>query len=255
MISMHAIPALKDNYIWAIVNETYQTALIVDPGDAEPVLQYLQHHHLTLAGILITHHHWDHSNGLASLIKKIPVPVIGSIHSPLSGLTKQVGEGLFSMSSHFPDFQGILIPGHTLDHIAYYMQDALFCGDTLFAGGCGRLFEGTAKQLYTSLQTLSKLPLHTQIHCGHEYTLDNLRFAQLVEPNNQAIVQRIKNVSTLRKQGHPSLPSFLYEEIETNPFLRCEVPDIIEHVEAYAQCRLNHPVEVFRVLREWKNTI
>lgn len=254
MIRIVAISALKDNYIWAIVNEAHRMALIVDPGDAEPVLQYLQQHHLTLAGLLITHHHWDHTNGVAPLLTQFPVPVIASIHSKLVGLTQRVGDNVLTVSPLFPDLQGILIPGHTLDHIAYRMQNALFCGDTLFGGGCGRLFEGTAEQLYASLQTLATLPHATQIYCGHEYTLNNLRFARLVEPHNQTITQRIKDVASLRSNQYPSLPSLLSEEKETNPFLRCEIPEIIAQVEDYAKRRLNHPIEVFRALREWKNT-
>ncbi|PJD91644.1 MAG: hydroxyacylglutathione hydrolase [Legionella sp.] len=253
MMRIEAIPALKDNYIWTIINDEHHVAWVVDPGDAAPVIDYLQHHHLRLSGILITHHHWDHTNGLAALLQVFSVPVLSSIHSRLPELTRRLEDAELFIVDHFPEFQAILIPGHTLDHIAYHTQNALFCGDTLFGGGCGRLFEGTAEQLYASLQKLAQLPPHTHIYCGHEYTLDNLRFARVVEPKNQAIVQRIKEVSSIRQKGLPSLPSFLYQEQDTNPFLRCHVPEVIENVQVYAKCALTHPSDVFRELRQWKN--
>ncbi len=254
MIHIAAIPALKDNYIWMMINSKQGVALVVDPGDAAPVIDYVTEHHLTLSGILITHHHWDHTHGLAALLQAFPVPVLSSVHSQLPALTGRLSDHeVFTITAHFPEFQALLIPGHTLDHIAFHTQDALFCGDTLFGGGCGRLFEGTADQLYHSLQKLARLPDHTPIYCGHEYTLANLSFARLVEPNHQAIVQRINKVQSIREQGRPSLPSFLYEEKETNPFLRCHIPEVIEQVEAYAKRSLCDPKEVFRELRQWKD--
>ena len=147
----------------------------------------------------------------------------------------------------------IAIPGHTLDHIAYYADNSLFCGDTLFAGGCGRLFEGTAKQLYTSLQKIAALPDTTKLYCAHEYTLNNLRFAQRVEPGNQNILNRIHQVQILREQGLPSVPSLLIEEKQTNPFLRCALPEITQQAEHYINQRLQNPLEVFTALRTWKN--
>lgn len=253
-ITIHPISALKDNYIWGIVNTKKQCALIVDPGDAKPVIAWLKQHHLELNGILITHHHWDHVNGVTDLLKHSQVPVFGSTRSPFSELTHRVDEGqLVIINDAFPSFNVIAIPGHTLDHIAYYGDRILFCGDTLFAGGCGRLFEGTAEQLYASLQKICRLPDNTKIYCAHEYTVNNLRFAHTVEPRNKNITQRMEHVSALREKDTPSIPSLLLEEKQTNPFLRCEIPDIIEQVEKQMKRPLNCAIKVFSALREWKN--
>jgi hydroxyacylglutathione hydrolase len=253
-ITISAIAALTDNYIWAITNTRHQTALMVDPGEAQPVIAYLEHHQLKLKGILITHHHWDHVNGVADLIKYCPVPVYGSIQSQFSALTTRVDEGDKGfIHDYFPNFQVLAIPGHTLDHIAYYADNLLFCGDTLFAGGCGRLFEGTAEQLHTSLQKMAALPDTTKVYCAHEYTLNNLRFAHHVEPSNQTIVDRIQQIQILRDKGHPSVPSLLIEEKQTNPFLRCETPEITQHAEQFMKKRLLNSQEVFAALRLWKN--
>lgn len=254
MIKINPISALKDNYIWAIVNIQQQSALIVDPGEAAPVLNYLKNNHLRLDGILITHHHWDHVNGAASIIAQHPAPVFGSEICQYSGLTQRVTEKTpLKVNEHFPSFNIIKIPGHTLDHIAYFTQEALFCGDTLFTAGCGRLFEGTAEQMYSSLQKLAALPEQTPIYCGHEYTLSNLQFAQAVEPNNPQILERIQQVNQLRKQGLPTVPATLLEEKQTNPFLRCQSTELIQQVEKQVKRQLNTPIEVFKELREWKN--
>lgn len=253
-IEIRPIAALKDNYIWIIVNIQQQCALVVDPGDAMPVLAYLNQHQLSLRGILITHHHWDHVNGVAGLIKHYPVPVYGSIHSQFSGLTHRLTENeVIQVNDFFPPYQIIPIPGHTLDHIAYYADNTLFCGDTLFAGGCGRLFEGSAEQLYTSLQKMAMLPDHTEVYCAHEYTLANLRFAHEVEPSNHQILERMEQVQALRKQNIPSIPSLLLEEKQTNPFLRCDVEEIIQQTERHVQHTLSNPLAVFTALRAWKN--
>jgi hydroxyacylglutathione hydrolase len=254
MLQIVAIPALNDNYIWALINPKHHCALIVDPGDAEPVITFLHHQQLTLQGILVTHHHWDHVNGVEKLLQIYQVPVYGSPENPFHAISHRVVSGqTLGMNDRFPSFQIIAIPGHTLDHIAYDAQDHLFCGDTLFAGGCGRLFEGTPEQLYTSLQKIAALPDHTKLYCAHEYTLDNLRFAYHVEPTNQAILERIAQVKALRKQGIPSIPSLLHEEKLTNPFLRCTIPEIMQQAERYAQHKLSNPIAVFATLRAWKN--
>lgn len=255
MITIHAIPALKDNYIWIVVNTKMQCALIVDPGDASPVISYLKQHQLELCGILITHHHWDHVNGVADLRKQFNVPVYGSVRNQFNELTHRVDEGdEVLINDSFPAWRVIAIPGHTLDHIAYIADDIVFCGDTLFAAGCGRIFEGTAEQLYASLQKLAHLSDDTKVYCAHEYTLNNLYFAQTVEPNNQYIIQRIDRISALREKNIPSIPSILLEEKQTNPFLRCTSTEIIQHVERHTKRALKDPVDVFTALREWKNT-
>lgn len=252
--NISAIAALTDNYIWAISQPKQRDVLIVDPGEAKPVITYLEQHQGHLRGILITHHHGDHVNGVADLLAYAPVPVFGPKHSPFSGITYRVeaGENRF-FPDGFPNYDVLAIPGHTLDHIAYYADNTLFCGDTLFAGGCGRLFEGTAEQLYASLQKLAALPDSTKVYCAHEYTLSNLSFAQRVEPSNHLILERIQRVQILREQGIPSIPSSLSEEKQTNPFLRCDNPEIIQQVAKHAQEKLRNPLEVFTALRIWKN--
>ena len=246
------IPTLKDNYVWAIINKP--KVLIVDPGEAAPVAEFLQRHRLDLAGIIITHHHWDHTNGIINLINQYPAPVWGPSKENIPGITHPLHDNDKINLDSFPiELTIIAIPGHTLGHIAYYARGMLFCGDTLFAAGCGRLFEGTALQLYTSLQKIAALPEDTNIYCAHEYTLNNLHFAQTVEPNNKQITELIAQISALRKQGLPSLPSTLRKEKATNPFLRCDSPDVKENVEQYANKKLNDPLEIFTYLRKWKD--
>src|SRR5579863_6235973 len=206
------IPILKDNYVWTILDTQQNTALIVDPGDAIPVQYFLQQQNITLQGILITHHHWDHTNGIVALKKMYDMPVYGPTKEKIAGLTTLVNEHDTINIAAFPHFQIIAIPGHTLGHVAYYANEILFCGDTLFAAGCGRLFEGTAAQMYDSLQKIAALPDTTKIYCAHEYTLNNLRFAELVEPGNKKINERIKQVTEIRDKNLPSLPSLLSEE-------------------------------------------
>lgn len=239
---IQAISALKDNYIWAITDNKQQ-AVIVDPGEAQPVLSFLAQQKLTLAGVLITHHHWDHTNGLAELIEAHPAPVFNASASP-----KQIIIPNFDYH-----FTSMPIPGHTLDHTAYYGEGCLFSGDTLFSAGCGRIFEGTPAQMYASLMSLKALPSETKLYCGHEYTLSNLQFAAKVAPSNQAIKQRFEEVQALRERGLPSLPVSLGIEKMTNPFLRCDEVEIKQHAEKYAGELLRDEVAVFAVLRRWKN--
>ncbi|HHH36432.1 MAG TPA: hydroxyacylglutathione hydrolase [Gammaproteobacteria bacterium] len=246
-----ALPAFKDNYIWLLPGPD-GTALVVDPGDAAPVLATLHTRHLALGAILVTHHHYDHVNGIEPLLDRFPVPVYGpatlalcdhpvaegSSISPLPGLTLQVME----------------TPGHTLDHLCYHGHGILFCGDTLFAGGCGRLFEGTAAQLYASLERLRALPDETLVHCAHEYTLSNLEFAARVEPDNAALMQRLEEVRAQRRRHEPTLPSSLGLEKRTNPFLRCHLPTVQAAASAFRGHELDSPEAVFAVIRYWKDT-
>lgn len=249
------IHALKDNYIWALVDERAHTVLVVDPGEATPVFTFLATHSLDLAGVLITHHHWDHTHGISELKARHDVPVAFSAKEKTAGGTWPVSEG---DDVHFPQFSlyfhVIDIPGHTLGHVAYYTDGALFCGDTLFGAGCGRLFEGTADQLYSSLQKCARLPDDTKVYCGHEYTLAGLQFAKEAEPSNKQITTRLQQVTALRDRSAPSLPTILAEEKATNPFLRCHVPEVIQQAERFAGRQLAGPVEVFAALRKWKDT-
>ena len=251
---MQVVPvsAFKDNYVWTLRNERY--AAVVDPGEARPVLDYLAREKLALAAILATHHHPDHVGGIAELLRSFKVPVYGPKNEPIATLTQPVSEGdTVSVPQLGVSFEVLDIPGHTRAHIAYYGAGALFCGDTLFACGCGRLFEGTAEQMFKSLEKLRALPDDTRVYCGHEYTLANIGFAKSVEPRNDALAAREQRDRKLREAGKPTVPSTLREEKATNPFLRVREPAVIESVNKYLGSRVSDPVRVFAAIREWKN--
>ena len=214
------IPVLTDNYVWVI--EKDGKALVVDPGQAAPVSAYLQARRLTLTAILLTHHHGDHTAGVPDLLREWPVPVIAGVESKVPWVSQYLTEGETLLLPGFPVLSALSIPGHTLDHMAYRLENALFTGDTVFSAGCGRVFEGTFEMMYASLQKIAALPPTLQVYCGHEYTETNLRFAKTVEPDNGAIDLRLKQVRALRAQGEPSLPSSLQLELAINPFLRCK---------------------------------
>lgn len=222
------IPAFEDNYIWLLHNGL--SALVVDPGDATPVLETLKKLKLSLSYILITHHHADHIGGVDALINAFPkVQVFAPKNARFTFKHTAVSEPECITLPNFThigaplQFNVIDVPGHTLDHIAYYAEPMLFCGDTLFSAGCGRLLEGTPQQMYHSLQKLANLPQNTGVYCTHEYTLKNLQFALTIEPDNLALQKRHSEVRALRLQQQSSLPSTLAIELATNPFLRCDL--------------------------------
>jgi hydroxyacylglutathione hydrolase len=250
------IPAFTDNYIWLVRDGAH--AAVVDPGDAAPVLAYLEREELALSAIVITHHHADHVGGNAALLARFPVPVFGPARETIPGRTHALAEGdEITVPGLGLALRVLDIPGHTAGHIGYVGGDAhggvAFVGDTLFAGGCGRLFEGTPAQMAASLAKLAALPGSTRVYCAHEYTLANLRFALAVEPGNAALRDRQRRDQDKRDHGVPTVPSTIAEERATNPFLRAGEPAVLAAAEAHAGRRLADAVAAFAVVREWKN--
>jgi hydroxyacylglutathione hydrolase len=254
MPQIHAVPAFKDNYLWVIAEGS--RAAVVDPGDAEPIERFLADHGLTLDAILATHHHGDHVGGLQALASHWKCPVWGPAGENIAGLDTRLKEG---DRIHVPGIEIELdvldVPGHTAGHIAYVdtLKSFVFCGDTLFACGCGRLFEGTPEQMTRSLAKLARLPAKTRVYCAHEYTLSNIRFAEAVEPTNAKLAARKARDSATRERGEATVPSTIGEELETNPFMRCTQPEVIASAERHAGRSLAGEVAVFAEIREWKD--
>jgi len=253
--SIDLIPAFADNYLWLISHDVSGHAWAVDPGDARPILDILQNKSLQLQGVLLTHHHPDHDGGIPTLKEHFPgLRVLAGENSRSPHTTEMLEEG-DRLAILGTSFQVMAVPGHTLDHIAFYCPEleALFCGDTLFAGGCGRLFEGTPAQMYDSLQKIAVLPANTHIYCAHEYTETNLRFACVAEPSNFALQERQRAVRCLRQEGKSTIPSLLAEELATNPFLRCHESRLVQAARQYSGNNVASGLETFAVLRSWKN--
>jgi len=256
-LTILALPAFKDNYLWLVHDGVH--AAVVDPGDAEPVLAALHEHGLTLTAILLTHHHADHTGGVPQLLAHAAVPVYGPASEHIAGVTVALAEGARITVPGIDLALAVLdVPGHTRGHIAYVTegqeQKWLFCGDTLFAGGCGRLFEGTPAQMAASLAKLSSLPGDTFVYCAHEYTMANLGFAVAVEPDNQALQLRLVSEAGKRADGVPTVPSTIELEQATNPFLRATAPGIVAILQAAGRAGPGAtPVELFAALRAWKN--
>jgi hydroxyacylglutathione hydrolase len=251
-IEIFCLPAFEDNYIWCLRRDN--ALAVVDPGDAEPVLRHLAASGDTLRAILVTHHHRDHTGGIEALTRHYPVPVFAPAAEQIAGTTRPLAGG---DSVELPELDLALdvfdVAGHTRGHLAYYRRGALFCGDTVFGCGCGRLFEGTAAQLHGALTRIAALPTDTLIYSAHEYTASGIRFAHAVEPGNQAIAARSLTVAGLRDRGLPTVPFSLADELATSPFFRCRSPAVI----AAAAMRLGqepaNELAVFAALRDWRD--
>jgi hydroxyacylglutathione hydrolase len=251
------VPAFSDNYLWLIHDGS--KAVAVDPGDAGPIMAALDAHKLSLTAILLTHHHPDHVGGVEALLRHVNdpnFPVYGPSREEIAGVTVRLNEGdKVEIGAPQLSFDVLDVPGHTSGHIAYVEREQgwLFCGDTLFACGCGRLFEGTPAQMTDSLAKLAALPPETLVYCAHEYTVGNVRFALAAEPGNRALQARLAAEEEKRAQNKPTVPSTIGLEKQTNPFLRCAEPEILRGLQAGGRIDGSDPVAALAALREWKN--
>lgn len=257
MLHAEPIPAFEDNYIWLLTDDRGHDdrATIVDPGDAEPVIERLRGDGLRLGAILLTHHHYDHQGGVPDLLACWPDALVAApADDRIRPATLRVGDGdALSPPGLDMELCVLAVPGHTATHIAYLGGGALFCGDTLFAGGCGRVFDGTFAQLAASLRRIAALPAETRCYCAHEYTLANLGFAEWVEPDSRALAARFAAAREARARGEPTVPSALALELATNPFLRTAEPAVVSAAEAFADAPLVDETAVFTALRRWKD--
>lgn len=258
-MQLYPVPAFQDNYIWVLADG--KNALVVDPGDAAPVINYLTDNKLNLAAILITHHHFDHIGGLNTLVQTYgQVPIYGPKLNDIPFMSHPLEGGETLIIEPFNlETQVIAVPGHTLGHIAFYLpaqrqlQPHLFCGDTLFASGCGRLFEGTPQQMWESLTKLTQLPTDTLVCCAHEYTLSNINFSLMVLPQDQKLLEYQVRTEERRKQGRPSVPTTLADELKYNLFLKVNEPEVQHSVSKYLGSPVANDVETFAGLRLWKD--
>ena len=255
MLKTTPVPAFNDNYLWLIHSpDDSRRVAVVDPGDARAVIDALSRDELCLDTILITHHHGDHVGGVAELVERFSVPVFGPAGELIPCRSRGLADGdQVSLDGLGLEFGVIDCPGHTAGHIAYYGHGCLFCGDTLFSAGCGRLFEGTPAQMNASLHRLASLPPATMVYCAHEYTLSNLRFAAAVEPDNASVQAYTSRARDLRDQDCPTLPTTLALELEVNPFLRCTQTDVMAAAAQRAGTAMSDEIAVFTEIRAWKD--
>ncbi len=249
MLTVSNIPALKDNYIW-VIKDQKNKCFIVDPGDEIPVLNFIKNENLELEGILLTHHHHDHTDGVEALTKAFPeLTVFGPNTERFPWVTHPLKhlDNIMILECEFSVYE---VPGHTVDHIVYFNNTMLFCGDTLFSGGCGRIFEGTHEQMHNSLNLIANLPDNTDVFCAHEYTQANLKFAQIVEPNNLTLREYVAQLVTDEKVNFCSLPTTIAREKAINPFLRTSEPSVKAAVHMLAN---GSDLETFAALRDWKD--
>jgi hydroxyacylglutathione hydrolase len=261
MLTITAIKAFNDNYIWLLQQQPHSQVYVVDPGDAGVVIDYLEANRLTLAGILLTHHHRDHTGGVAELqaYNHNRLAVYGPDNETIEGITHPLhakAQPKFTLDYLSAELHLLYVPGHTAGHIAYVIDDALFCGDTLFSGGCGRLFEGTPTQMLDSLKRLAHLPANTRVYCAHEYTLANLQFALTVNPSNAELQAYNERAKQLRSQDKPTIPSTIALERAINPFLHASDTEIVDSIKQHFS-DLNPPqldeLASFTLLRQWKD--
>ncbi len=252
MLSVEPIKAFTDNYIWLV--STNEGSIVIDPGESKNIQKLINNNTIDLKGVLITHHHYDHTNGLSELVKINDLEVYGPVNN-IDGINHRLTDK-DKISIIGIDFDVMSIPGHTLDHIGFYSANAnnpiLFCGDTLFAGGCGRIFEGTYEQMFHALKKITKLPTNTNIYCGHEYTLSNLKFALEADDTNKELIEEFKKVKNKINSNIPSLPTTLDKELKVNPFLRCDNINIQNKIIEKFKVS-NNELEVFTALRKWKD--
>jgi hydroxyacylglutathione hydrolase len=249
MTDIVPLRAFKDNYIWIIRQKNFAAA--VDPGDATPVLDYLRQENLKLIAVLNTHHHFDHTGGNHEILKHYAVPVYGPAYENIPGVTHPLKDGdQISLKELDLNFSILHVPPHTAGHIAYYNRDFLFCGDTLFGCSCGGISEGTPEQMVNSLSRLAALPDTTSVYCGHEYTFDNIKFSLTIDPDNSFLHQREIDATQKTKQGLPTLPSTIGLEKKTNPFLRCQSPEIFKAVLQRNPSTGTDPAAIFAALKK-----
>lgn len=255
MAQIITISSRQDNYIWLLMKDGY--AVVVDPGEARPVERVLKEQGLRLVAILLTHHHDDHVGGVAELLASHPDCRLYGPHEAqlnhFQALQPLQDGDMLPLPELETEFQVLALPGHTQSHIGFYGPLGLFCGDVLFGGGCGRLLGGTAEQMLASLQRLKALPAETWVYCAHEYTWDNLRFCLTVEPDNQPLLERVRRCAKLRRQGVPTVPFPLAEELTTNCFLRTDQPNVRAAAQMMAMSECNNEIEIFVLLRQKKN--
>jgi hydroxyacylglutathione hydrolase len=252
MPTPHPVPIFKDNIVWVLELSDHQ-CVIIDPGESQPVLDFCAQRGWQPCAILITHHHPDHVGGVQELVAKYPMPVYGPSRGPAHCTDIVNDADCISIGKQATELTVLATPGHTLDHLCYWGHGSLFCGDTLFSGGCGRLFEGTAEQLFNSLQRLSTLPDDTLVFCAHEYTIANLNFASTVEPNNHALRKCLARCRALRDRHELTLPSTLAVEKRINPFLRCHEPSILQYLQHKVDPKITTPLQAFTALRKLKD--
>ena len=252
MINATPVPILSDNYVWVLSAIDSASAVVVDPGDADPVLNFLDQSNLNCTAVLLTHHHADHSEGAAEIGENWDCPIYGPIDESISAVTRPVSEN-DTVTTAGLTFKVLSVPGHTRGHVAYFGHGHLLCGDTLFTGACGRIFEGTPSQMYDSLSRLAALDPESLVCCAHEYTVANLEFALQVEPENAQLVDRLASARAIRSAGQPTVPSVLKDELATNPFLRCNEPEVVAAASRHTGRQLKPGIDVLAEIRRWKD--